>query len=236
MDCIIVDDDNAARLIIKQLCKTTSKLVVADEFSSAIDAIKYLNEKTVDVVFLDIHMPSFSGFDFLRTIKSSAKIILTTSDKNFALEAFEYTNVVDYLVKPVSKQRFETSLKKLDAFSEKDTVTEIVADAKVPSSDFIYVNVDRRLVKINIPDILYIEAKGDYIAIKTAGKSFIVHSTLKKVQDKLPEEFFMKIHRSFIINFSKIIDIEDNSVLIEKSVIPISRANKSELIKRLNLL
>jgi DNA-binding LytR/AlgR family response regulator len=236
MDCIIVDDDSAARLIIKQLCKTTSKLVVADEFSSAIDAIKYLNENSVDVVFLDIHMPSFSGFDFLKTIKSSAKIILTTSDKNFALEAFEYTNVVDYLVKPVSKQRFETSLKKLDVFSDSSIDTETEVETKTPSSDFIYVNVDRRLVKINIPDILYIEAKGDYISIKTNGKSFIVHSTLKKVQDKLPEELFMKIHRSFIINFSKIIDIEDNSVLIEKSVIPISRANKSELIKRLNLL
>jgi DNA-binding LytR/AlgR family response regulator len=236
MDCIIVDDDSAARLIIRQLCKTTSKLVVVDEFSSAIDAIKYLNENSVDVVFLDIHMPSFSGFDFLKTITSSAKIILTTSDKNFALEAFEYTNVVDYLVKPVSKQRFETSLKKLEVFSESDTVSEVKEETRVSSSDFIYVNVDRRLVKINIPDILFIEAKGDYIAIKTNGKSFIVHSTLKKIQDKLPEELFMKIHRSFIINFSKIIDIEDNSVLIEKSVIPISRANKSELIKRLNLL
>lgn len=237
MNCIIIDDDKAARLIIEQLCKTTSKLVVVDEFSSAINAIKYLNENTVDVVFLDIHMPSFSGFDFLKTIKSSAKIILTTSDKNFALEAFEYTNVVDYLVKPIGKERFETSLKKLEAFSEKDTVTEITAETRgSSSSDFIYVNVDRRLVKINIPDILFIEAKGDYIAIKTVGKSFIVHSTLKKVQDKLPEELFMKIHRSFIINFSKIIDIEDNTVLIEKSVIPISRANKSELIKRLNLL
>ena len=237
MNCIIIDDDKAARLIIEQLCKTASKLVVVDEFSSAIDAIKYLNENSVDVVFLDIHMPNFSGFDFLKTIKSSAKIILTTSDKNFALEAFEYTNVVDYLVKPVSKQRFEMSLKKLEAFSEKDTVSEITAETRgSASSDFIYVNVDRRLVKINIPDILFIEAKGDYIAIKTAEKKFIVHSTLKKVQDKLPEELFMKIHRSFIINFSKIIDIEDNTVLIEKSVIPISRANKSELIKKLNLL
>lgn len=236
MKCIIIDDDKSARLIIGQLCKTTSKLVVADEFSSAIDAIKYLNENDIDVVFLDIHMPSFSGFDFLKTIKSSAKIILTTSDKNFALQAFEYTNVVDYLVKPVSKERFETSLKKLTIFSENNTNSETIAETKVLSSDFIYVNVDRRLVKVNIPDILFIEAKGDYIAIKTEGKSFIVHSTLKKVKDKLPEKMFMKIHRSFIINFSKIIDIEDNTVLIQKSVIPVSRANKSELIKRLNLL
>lgn len=236
MNCIIVDDDNAARLIIKQLCKKTSELNVVDEFSSAIEAIKYLNENSVDLVFLDIHMPTFSGFDFLKTINSSPKIILTTSDKNFALKAFEYTNVVDYLVKPISVERFETSLKKLTIFSKREKKTENTSNTKNTVADFIYVNVERRLVKINIPDILFIEAKGDYIAIKTKEKKFIVHSTLKKVQDKLPEELFMKIHRSFIINFSKIIDIEDNTVLIEKSVIPISRANKSELLKRLNLL
>lgn len=235
MNCIIVDDDSAARLIIKQLCKKTPELTILDEFSSAIEAIKYLNENPVDLVFLDIHMPTFSGFDFLKTISSSAKIILTTSDKNFALEAFEYTNVVDYLVKPISLERFETSLKKLAILGEKENST-IKSDTKNTAVDFIYVNVERRLVKINIPDILFIEAKGDYIAIKTTEKKFIVHSTLKKVQDKLPEELFMKIHRSFIINFSKIVDIEDNTVLIEKSVIPISRANKSELLKRLNLL
>ena len=100
----------------------------------------------------------------------------------------------------------------------------------------LYVNIDRRLIKIEIPSIYLVEAKGDYIHVKTENKNYTVHSTLKKIQDKLPQDLFLKIHRSYIINLKKIIDIEDNSVLIKKDVIPISRSNRPELMKRLNLL
>ncbi|WP_299047009.1 LytTR family DNA-binding domain-containing protein [uncultured Polaribacter sp.] len=233
MNCIIIDDDATARLIINKLCANTNQVSVVEEFAAAIDAIKYLNSKEVDLIFLDIHMPSFSGFDFIKTIKNSPKIVLTTSDKNFALEAFEYESVVDYLVKPITKERFEKSLQKIASLKDLK-VTETNTSKK--ESDFIYVSVDRRLVKINIPDIYFVEAKGDYISIKTEQKNYIVHSTLKKIEDKLPSSLFLRIHRSFIINISEIVDIEDNSVLIQKSVIPISRSNKGELMRRLNLL
>ena len=234
MNCIIIDDDATARLIISQLCNNSKQISVLEEFSSAIEAIKYLNSNDVDAIFLDIHMPSFSGFDFIKTLKSPPKIVLTTSDKNFALEAFEYDCVVDYLVKPITKERFEKSILKLTNIKDTKIITKL--NPSKDESSFIYVSVDRRLVKINIPDIFFVEAKGDYISIKTAQKNYIVHSTLKKIEDKLPSSLFLRIHRSFIINISEIIDIEDNSVLIQKSVIPISRSNKSELMKRLNLL
>lgn len=234
MDCIIIDDDATARLITKQLCLKSEQINVLDEFSSAIDAIKYLNTATVDLVYLDIHMPTFSGFDFIQTLKNPPKIILTTSDKNLALEAFEYKSVVDYLVKPITKERFDKSLEKLDSLST--VKLENPSSEEKKKSDFIYVNVDRRLVKVSIPSIYLIEAKGDYINIKTQEKNYIVHSTLKKIEDKLPTDSFFKVHRSFIINISEIIDIEDNTVLIKKDVIPVSRSNKSELMKKLNLL
>ena len=234
MNCIIIDDDATARLIINQLCGSTEQISVLKEFSSAIDAIKYLNTNDVDLIFLDIHMPTFSGFDFIQTLKSPPKIILTTSDKNFALQAFEYECVVDYLVKPITKERFNKSLLKLTHLE--DNNKEIVSQDSKNNAKFIYVSVDRRLVKINIPDIYFVEAKGDYISIKTESKNYIVHSTLKKIEDKLPDSVFLRIHRSFIINVTQIIDIEDNSVLIQKSVIPISRSKKNELMKRLNLL
>jgi DNA-binding LytR/AlgR family response regulator len=234
MDCIIIDDDATARLITKQLCLKSEQINVLDEFSSAIDAIKYLNTATVDLVYLDIHMPTFSGFDFIQTLKNPPKIILTTSDKNLALEAFEYKSVVDYLVKPITKERFDKSLEKLDSLSNVKLENTKLEEKK--KSDFIYVNVDRRLVKVSIPSIYLIEAKGDYINIKTQEKNYIVHSTLKKIEDKLPTDYFFKVHRSFIINISEIIDIEDNTVLIKKDVIPVSRSNKSELMKKLNLL
>jgi DNA-binding LytR/AlgR family response regulator len=234
MNCIVIDDDLTARLIIRQLCGNSDQISVIEEFSSAIDAIKYLNSNNIDLIFLDIHMPSFSGFDFIQTLKSPPKIILTTSDKNFALQAFEYECVVDYLVKPITKERFNKSLSKLSGL--KEVKNSNIKEASKEESSFIYVSVDRRLVKINIPDIYFVEAKGDYISIKTESKNYVVHSTLKKIEDKLPSTLFLRIHRSFIINVSQIIDIEDNSVLIQKSVIPISRSNKSELMKRLNLL
>ncbi len=240
MDCIIIDDDATARLIINQLCHNSGKIKVLEEFSSAIDAIKYLNNNTVDLVFLDIHMPTFSGFDFIETLKNTPKIVLTTSDSNLALKAFKYKSVVDYLVKPITKNRFEISIEKITSlFNETSNQTlksETSLEVESKVSNYIYVNVERRLVKVHIPSICLVEAKGDYVKIKTKDKNYIVHSTLKKVQDKLPSSMFFKAHRSYIINITEIIDIEDNSVLIDKEVIPVSRSNKSELMKKLNLL
>ncbi|MDD7915381.1 LytR/AlgR family response regulator transcription factor [Polaribacter ponticola] len=233
MDCIIIDDDATARLIIKKFCLKSDQINVIEEFSSAIDAIKYLNtNNNIDLIYLDIHMPTFSGFDFIKTLNNPPKIILTTSDKNLALEAFEYKSVVDYLVKPITFERYNKSLEKLDSLSNKEN--DVIDDKN--KSEYIYVNVDRRLVKVNIASIYLIEAKGDYINIKTNEKNYIVHSTLKKILDKLPSNMFFKVHRSFIINVSEIIDIEDNSVLVRKDVVPVSRSNKSELMKKLNLL
>lgn len=235
MNCIIVDDDATARLIITKLCNKTPELNVLGDFSSAIEAIKFLNTtNNVDAVFLDIHMPTFSGFDFIQTLKDPPKIILTTSDKNFALKAFEYPSVIDYLVKPIEEERFQKAIKKLLSLEVKEK--ENSYSEQKESTKELYVNVDRRLVKINFTDINVVEAKGDYIRIKTNDKSHIVHSTLKKIEEKLPENVFLKVHRSYIINLSKIVDIEDNSVLIKQDIIPVSRSNRNELMKRLNLL
>ncbi|WP_368085767.1 LytR/AlgR family response regulator transcription factor [Polaribacter sp. Hel1_33_49] len=228
-----MDDDATARLIISQLCEKSEWINVLAEFSSAINAIKYLNSNTVDLVYLDIHMPTFSGFDFIQTLKNPPKIILTTSDKNLALEAFEYKSVIDYLVKPISKERFNKSLEKLKIFSIEEENASLESKKL---SDYIYVNVDKRLVKINIPSIYLIEAKGDYINIKTNIKNYLVHSTLKKIEDKLPSNMFFRVHRSFVINFSEIVDIEDNTVLVKQDIVPISRSLKSELIRKLNRL
>lgn len=239
MKCIIVDDEAAARAITRQLCKKIEELVIEEEFDNAIDAIKYLNSETVDLIFLDIHMPTFSGFDFIQTLKNPPQIILTTSDKNFALDAFEYDCVVDYLVKPITPERFAKAVSRMkDRTASTKTEEPVLSssdDAASVGND-LYVNIDRRLVKINIPDICVIEAKGDYIKIKAEDKNYIVHSTLKKIEEKLPNSLFLKVHRSYIINTTKIVDIEDNSVLIKQDVIPVSRANKKELMKRLNLL
>ncbi|WP_340075149.1 LytTR family DNA-binding domain-containing protein [Leptobacterium sp. I13] len=234
MNCIIVDDEASARVIIRQLCDQVKELTVIDEFPNAIEAMKFLNQNEVDLIFLDIHMPDFTGFDFIQTLKNPPNVILSTSDKNFAIEAFGYECIVDYLIKPMSQERFNKAIQK----AKNVTVSELgksIAEKEDIEND-LFVNIDRRLVKINIPDIYLVEAKGDYISIKTDNKNYVVHSTLKKIESKLPDDIFLKVHRSYIINLKKIIDIEDNSVLIAKDVIPVSRSNRPELMKRLNLL
>jgi DNA-binding LytR/AlgR family response regulator len=237
MNCIILDDEELSRVILKQQLSKHIDLIFIEEFSDAMSALKFLNKHDVDLIFLDIHMPDFSGFDLLQTLKNPPKIILITSDKNFAIEAFEYECVVDYLVKPINDERFTKAINKarnsslvgLDILSSNKSLTHEL------ESEF-YINIDRRLIKIEYHSVNVVEAKGDYIHIKTDSKNYIVNSTLKKIEEKLPKDIFLKVHRSFIVNFKKIIDIQDNSVLVGKEVIPVSRSQRPELMKRLNLL
>ncbi|MEM6684220.1 MAG: LytTR family DNA-binding domain-containing protein [Bacteroidota bacterium] len=235
MNCIIIDDEKLARTIIKTLCEDVDGLQVVGEFPNAMQAIKYLNENEVDVIFLDIHMPDFTGFDFVKTLKNPPSIVLTTSDPKFAIEAFQYECIVDYLLKPITADRFKTAVNKAKKHQLVNATTEENKADATYENDF-YINIDRRLIKIDIPSIYLVEAKGDYIHIKTEDKNYTVHSTLKKIEEKLPDSLFLKIHRSYIINLKKIIDIEDNSVLIKRDVIPVSRSKRPELMKRLDLL
>lgn len=236
MNCIIIDDEATARVIIRHLCSSIDDLEVIEEFSNAIEAIKYLNHNTVDLIFLDIHMPDFTGFDFIDTLKNPPKIILTTSDANFAIQAFEYDCIIDYLLKPIKFDRFHKAIYKVETKAESKVSSATFKKEGHSSDNELYVNINRRLIKIDLSSIYLIEAKGDYIQIKTDDQNFMVHSTLKKIEDKLPTSTFLKVHRSFIINANKIIDIQDNSVLIKKDVVPVSRSKRSELMQRLNLL
>lgn len=250
MNCIIIDDEAMARAIIAQMISKDHELALAQEFSNAISAIKFLNQdsQAIDLIFLDIHMPDFTGFDFIQTIKNPPAVILITSDKNFATDAFEYDCIVDYIVKPITEERFLRAVRKAKAHRVAGEVAVSPLPATATLSQEIpefkpqdtatefYVNIDRRLIKIDITSVNVVEAKGDYIHIKTEQKNYIVHSTLKKIEEKLPAHLFLKVHRTYIINTKKIVDIEDNSVLIGKDVIPVSRANRPELMKRLNML
>ena len=232
MKCIIIDDEAAARAIIENLCSKVETLNVIADFPNAIEAMKYLNKNEVDLIFLDIHMPDFTGFDFIETLKTPPGIIITTSDRNFAMEAFEYDCIIDFLVKPITLSRFTKAVQK----SRKNIGIKTSNNEEALAESDLYVNIDRRLIKIDMSSIYLIEANGDYINVKTEDKDYTIHSTLQKIEKKLPEDLFLKVHRSFVINVKKIVDIEDNSVLINKHVIPVSRANRPELMKRLNLL
>ncbi|MDP3312200.1 LytTR family DNA-binding domain-containing protein [Lutibacter sp.] len=238
MKCIIIDDEEIARVILEKLISNNKNLDLVNSFNNPIEALKYLNQNSVDLLFLDIHMPAFTGFDLLQTLKNPPKVILISSHANFALEAFEYNSVVDFLEKPINQIRFDKAVDKAKLFfNSKIEIKDLpVIPANEDSKSDLYVNIYKRLVKISYDSINLIEAKGDYILIKTDKENYTVHSTLKKIEDKLPDAVFLKVHRSFIINIKKIVDIEDSSVLIGKNVVPVSRSSKPELMKRLNLL
>jgi DNA-binding LytR/AlgR family response regulator len=234
MKCIIIDDEKFAREVLSVMILKSPDLILVDEFSNAIEAMKFLNnDNKVDVIFLDVHMPDFSGFDFIKTIKNPPQIVLVTSDKNFAIEAFNYDCISDYLVKPILQDRFERAIDRV-----KVKLEEVIKSENHNNliNKEIYVNIDKRLIKIDIMSINFIHANGDYIIIKTDAKNYTVHTTLKKIEEKLPASIFLKIHRSYIINLNKIIDIQDSTVLIGKDLLPISKNNRTVLMKSLNLL
>lgn len=228
MKVIIIDDDITSRLILKKLCSKIDDVEVIGEYENPLEAMHILDKNKADLIFLDIHMPELSGIDFLKISKSLPYTILITSDPNFALEAYEY-NVTDYLLKPINTVRFLKAIEKVKSLTAS-------LDNEKSGLEEIYINVDRRLVRLMINEINIVEAKGDYIMIRTNDKNYIVHSTMKNIEKKLPGYTFVKVHRSYIINKDRIVDIKDNSVLINKAVIPISRSNKETLMKSLNMI
>ncbi len=228
MKVIIIDDDVTSRLVLRKLCSKIDDIEIIGEYENPLEAMPVLNENRADLIFLDIHMPELSGIDFLKISKSLPYTILITSDPNFALEAYEY-NVTDYLLKPIETVRFLKAIEKVKSLTAS-------LDVEKSGTEEIYINVDRRLVRLMIDEINIVEAKGDYVMIRTSDKNYIVHSTMKNIEKKLPTHTFIKVHRSYIINKDQIIDIKDNSVLINKDVVPISRSNKEALMKSLNMI
>jgi DNA-binding LytR/AlgR family response regulator len=237
MNCILIDDEATSRLILNQLCSEIDNLTVVAEFENATQAIKYLNKNEVELILLDIHLPDFTGFEFIQTLKVLPIIVLTSSDKNFAIKAYEYDCIADYLVKPILLPRFKKTIQKVNNLisqkHEGDFLEKLVE--KVSETE-LYINVAKRLIKIDIPSIYLIEAKGDYVNLKTIDGNYIVHTSLQNIQNKLPATLFLRIHRSYLINIKKIKSIEDNTVLINKDVIPISRLSRVELMNIINLL
>lgn len=239
---IIIEDDPFYIEFLEEFCTKVGIEVIAI-YQNSVKAFKELDLiNKADVVFLDIHMPSISGFDILKEIKTCQVIISSADDLN-AVKAFEY-NVADYLQKPFTYERFLKAIKrvkeKLTEFQEKANAKDISyskQESQLTNTGYIFVNVNKKLIKIELEDINVVESKGDYVLIKCQQLgNLIVYSTLKNIKDKLPENTFLQVHRSYIINLKKIVEIEESTVIIGRDVIPISRSNKSGLIEHLNII
>lgn len=228
LNCIIVEDELMSRKSLQRLCEQHSSLDVQATFDNATSALDFLTEQEVDLIWLDIEMPGLSGFELLEQLPSMPFVILTTSKIEYAFDAFQY-NVTDYLKKPITLPRFNIAVEK---------VLDLHARAKVNVADGrqeIYIKADGRYIRLPFESISYIENTGDYVKIFTTTQTYIVYTTMKYLEEKLGTHF-LRVHRSYIVHLGKIVDIEDNTLVISNKVIPISRANKSELMNRLNLL
>lgn len=230
MTCLIVDDNDMARLTLRQLISGIAGITLAGECTNAPDAFRHISEEPPDLVFLDIEMPGMTGIELLRSLHRKPLIIFTTSRSNYAAEAFEL-NVVDYLVKPVTMSRLLQAVEKArEILARKDS------EIKSVEQDFLFIRDNGILKKIKLEEILYVEAMGDYIKICTPGKQFIVHTTLKAFEENAAAGRFMRVHRSYIVALDKIESIENGVVNILNTPIPVAESYRNQLIRKIKLL
>lgn len=228
LTCIIVEDELMSRKSLQRLCEQHGSLNVLATFDNATGALEFMGQTSVDLIWLDVEMPGLSGLELLERLPSIPYVVLTTTETKYAFDAFQY-QVTDYLKKPITLPRFNIAVGKVVDLSNR-------AKAGLPiERDEIYVKTDGRYIRLPFNSISYVENTGDYVKIYTTTQTHIVYATMKYLEEKLGTQF-LRVHRSYIVHLDKIVDIEENTLVINKKVIPISRANKSELMNRLNLL
>ncbi|PKP34535.1 MAG: DNA-binding response regulator [Bacteroidetes bacterium HGW-Bacteroidetes-17] len=230
MNCIAVDDELLALNVIKDFCSKIPFINLVDTCSNAMDAVKLLNEYKIDLIFLDIQMPYITGVEFCKTLVNinSPLIIFTTAYSNHALEGFEL-NALDYLVKPIPFERFFKAANKAYEFVElKKKKGQILNHDNLSTvqPDHIMIKCEYSTVKVNFDSIIYIEGLKDYIKIFTAEKMLLTKSTMKNIETKLPNNIFMRVHKSFIVSLPKIYKIENNRIIFGDQRIPVGEQYK----------
>lgn len=230
---LIVDDEEPARGLLQLHISKVPDLYLAGICTNAIEARKMLSEEHIDILLLDIHMGDISGLDLLRMLKQQPATILTTAYSDYALESYEL-DVVDYLVKPISFDRFFRAVSKaMEIRKPIPQAPRIQKLPQVPEQSYIFVKVDQKLVKVPFQDLLFVEAYGEYVKLYTTSKVLVSLRTLTSMEEALPDSTFFRLHRSYIINVDHIAEIEDGMVRIGEHEIPISRRLKDEFFEML---
>lgn len=231
INCLIVDDEPIAREILENhLAKIEAVKVVAG-CKNALEAFNFINAEKIDLIFLDINMPEISGLSFAKSINRNIKIIFTTAYREYAVEGFDL-QAVDYLLKPISFERLLQSINKY--FGENAVMENMVYKEIIPEkSNYIFVRSDRKMIKICIPDILFIESLADYIKIHLRCSTVVTRETMSSIEAKLPQQDFIRIHRSFVISIKAIESFTNEYIEINRKQIPISRSYKKEVLDRL---
>lgn len=233
MKCIIVDDEKVSRIVLEKYIRKTDFLEPAESFDNATDAAnKISKDKSIDLVFLDIEMPDMTGMDLMEATTDLPQIIVVSAKEKYAVDAISY-QVTDYLLKPVQYPRF------LKAVNKAKDVHEAVKKDADEQGIFVK-NTSSSFVRILYSEILWIEAMENYVNIYTADEKHTIHFTMKAMMQKMPEDTFKRVHRSFIVNLNKIKAIEDNMIIIAlktgTQAIPIAKSYKDDLMDNLNII
>lgn len=226
--CVIVDDDPMSVAMLTHLVEKTEFLTLQGSFQDPLTAAAYLGSNTVDLLLLDMEMPELSGLEMLAALKAPPLVIIVSSKGEYALPAFDF-DVVDYLLKPITHSRFLKAVMKAKDRTQKEEEMEF-------KGNFIFVKSDSVLVKLDIREILWVEALADYVAIVTTQKKHVCHSTMKAIESRLPSGQFARIHRSYIVRLDRIDAIEDNSVSIDGRLIPVGGTYRENLMGLLDFI
>ncbi|MFK5971793.1 MAG: LytTR family DNA-binding domain-containing protein [Flavobacteriaceae bacterium] len=218
---ILIDDSALQRAALVNLIKGHANIELLYEYTNGINARHYIKENAIDLIFLDVEMPIINGFELLESLDKIPQIIITTSNPDYAMRAFDY-NVTDYLLKPIEKNRFNEAVKRALANHTNVQVPE-------ENNDYIYVNSNLKKIKVFLKDIHWVEGMGDYIKLITEDNSILVLSTMKSFLARLPEAKFLRIHKSYIVNLDKVDKFNTAIVEVCGKQLPLSRHKKTDL-------
>lgn len=232
INCVIIDDEPLARKGLKEYIADVDFLHLAGEFDNPLKATEYITNGDVQLLFLDIQMPKITGLEFMKTLRKPVPVIFTTAYPQFALDGFDL-NALDYLVKPVSFDRFLKAALRAKDYYEVRQKNETEPGTATANNDFFFIKADNKLVKILFADILFVEALQNYVVVHTASKKYMTYLTFKSVEEYLPASRFIKVHKSFIVSAPKIESIEGNDIRIGPHQVPISRNLKEEVMEKL---
>jgi len=236
IQCLIIDDEPLAQRVLERYAENLPFLEIICKCNNAIEAIEMLHNRFIDLIFLDINMPKLNGLDFLKTLKNPPLVIVTTAYAEYAVRGYEL-DVVDYLMKPFSFERFYKAIQKAEeVIKSKEVVQSESTDQGKPGEDFIFIKSSKKTYKVNLSEILYIEALGDYVKIFTPDKMIVSYQSMKNIETLLSNRQFPRIHKSFIISLSKIELIEGNHVKIKDRLIPIGTNFKADFERLIKMI
>jgi DNA-binding LytR/AlgR family response regulator len=226
LKCIIIDDEPIARKVLQEFVEEIDYLELTDQAENPLKAMSLLGENDIDIIFLDINMPKINGIDFVKSSKTTASIIMTTAYAEYAAEAYGL-DVLDYLVKPIAFDRFLKACNKAKEIRELKKIKQVKPNK---TDDHFFIKYNNQIEKVFYGDLIYAEAMLNYVMLYTNSKKMIVYVTIKSLEEQLPADMFMKVHKSFIVNLSKIRSIEGNILDIGNEKITISQNLRDKVI------